>query len=964
MSDMILFKDGMRIGKTELDWLQDLGQANTGRLAAALAQQVPAVLPNAAGALGTELQVTAGASDVTVAIGSAVLADGTYLSLSTATTLSVSTNVTNLPVVLRADATPFGLGTMALAADRVTLTYTPASGSTLNAAYYYGPNDAVRLVDGATNKGTFRVLSVSTNTVVLADSVPGTGTITGLKHAPAGKFFPGFPTGDTTDMISYDVAGLRLATAGYTAASNEIILATVTRGASGAPVVTDARTLFRARGTNNIDNSMVSATAGIAESKIDLSPELLKAKQLAPFFDVTADSRISTKAPDLYVTRNGELRRVLVESDIVIPAFTDLSVSPSASSITSGQTVALTAATTVQSGATVTYTFTSSNTAVATVTSTGASATVTAVSEGVVYVTVRATAPAVGSFVAATDTVVVPITVTGVATSSILQTLSLSPASLSLTLASTATAVTATTTSPVGATPTITWSWQLEAGSENLVTLSATNTASITVTPRATGIARVRLTASAPASGGFVASTLNTTLVINVAAGLTLTLEPGDNPIRVSFARTDAGSNIQAYIRWGIGGTFTYSNPTATLTITDTDASGITYNASSLVGQAFYDNVNTKYLITANTASSANPKTVTLTKIVATDPNPVPGNFVIRSHATDYTATILSADGTQVYGSPANFTLTNRVWVVFPSGVSQGTTYKFRLTGRNPNLSPSTINNDRPVAWGSGSGGAVLIPSPWISSTSTAGSATFTWSLLTGAGYYIDRMDYQIQTKVGDNAWGPWTRVSDDAVGATSLSYTVVAPASTLVQARVRIVGLDGSTLINSPVSGYDGEAQQTTLASASQGTPIQLHYPVTITSGSTWTQLPGTSRYILSLSQIAAGTTPIPTSFTTAVVVERIDLAFSGTALTQPAGTASVKAIVYPASNTNFQVAGTPVVQGQSQFQYALNLNTSLPVNANGEVKVALEYIPSGNPNDLEPTGVGYVTVHYRTAT
>lgn len=955
MSQKILFKDGLRIAKKELQLLQSLGIENLASLAQALSEELPAVI-TANGTLDTELKVTADGTNAVVATGSALLANGTFISLDSAVTLAVASNASGLKVVLKAGTSPYAAGTISLsnAADRFTLTYVPGAGNSLTAAEIYAGNEYVRLQNGASDLGTFRIESVSSNTITLAEPVSGATTLSGLLHAPAGKFFPGYPlTGVSTDLISYDKAEVRFEASSYVAAEDEILLASVSRSTS--VTVSDLRVPYRSRGVANIVNDMVAENASIAESKLALSAALLKAKALSPYLEFS-EGKLFTTQPDFYVKRSGQLRKVITEDEAKDPVFSGLSVTPASSSIGAGETLALTASVANQvSGSTVTYTFTSLNTTSATVTQAvqgSANATVTGVTSGTVQILVTASAEAYGGAVAAYETRTITVTVgagNGVLTSATVNPLTLT---LSSTLTSNFPTLTASVVSPVGS-PSVTYTWAYVGNASSLFTISGTSGASITVQPKAVGAGQITMIASAPASGSYAATTLAPiTVNIEVAEGLILKAEPA---FRVTF--TKVADTTYADFRWGVNGTATVSGLTATVTLGSDDA-GVTFSQNALEGQAFYDVNRRRYLILTNTVPAAGVMTLTLKKILTSDPNPGAGVCYIRSLASRYTTEIYGTGGSSALLVPAaqiNDPLINEQRVTF-GAATKSTMYKYRLTAYNPALAPASVTNDINAPWGEGSALSLSVPaSDWIVATSTTSSVIFRWSMLKTASpnpYLVDSMETEVQWKIGDQSWSGWHSIRDDIAGMTEFSYTVSAPSSTVVQFQVRVVDLAGNT-VNNPGTGYNGTASATTLALPTGGFDTEYVYPFTLSSSTPWTQVGG--RYLLVLSRDNA----IDTTFTTLVSVSRIDTYFD-TTLSMAGGDAVVKPIVYPSGNIANQIAGDLVVEGDT-VKRTLNINQVLDANPNTTITVALEYAGTGNPNTLDPTGGGKVVVWYR---
>jgi hypothetical protein len=973
MSQTILFKDGLRIGKKELQLLQTLGLENLSGVVQALAQELPAVITAVSGELDTGLQVTVIGTDLSIAAGNALLKNGTFLEVSSPLTLVVP-SATNQPVVLSAGPTPFAPGTVAIgAADRFTLTYTPA-GSVANAAELYASGDALRLVNGGTSLGTFRIQSVTNNTIVLADAVPGSTSLTGLNHAPAGKFFPGYPLEpETTDLISYATPSVRLETSNYTAADNEIILARVTRVASTV-TPTDARVAFRARGINNVVNSMVAANASIAESKLALSPELIRAKTFAPLLGVTADNRIFTTQPDFYVTREGQLRRVLLASEVLVPAFSALSVSPGTVSIAAGSTQALTASVTNAPNATptVTYTFTSLTPSVATVSQTVAgsvNATITGVTSGNALILVTASAPATGGTVAAQETTLVPVAIT--AGNGSITSLSVSPNPVTMGRNAAPVALTATAAAAAGASPSVTYTWAYVGTASSVVQLSSTTGPSVTLTPQGPGSAQITVVASSTASNGFAAVTLPAlTLNVTVTEGLALAAEPA---YRVTFR--SISDTTHAVFRWGVGGACAVSGLNITMTV-DTADRWPTLGLNGLVGQAFYDSAGRRYLIASNAAFAPNDSTLTFTvsKVSASDPNPAVGAGVVRSLANSYRLAIFNQAGTSQLSTTFTPESTSaREFVTTLSSAVQGTSYLFRLTAVNESLSPSSRVTDVTAVWGSSATGIVDVPTTgWIASTPTTAGVNFSWSMLKGLpsnAYNPDTMDYYVRWKVGENSWSVWHRVEDNTVGLTTMQYFVYSPPSTLVQFQVKITDLSGQLSVNG-VAEADGTASATTLTVQTGGTDVEYVYPFDFNASppSSWTQINGRWFYELSRYAVgpAGGAIEMRTSFTSGVSVSRIDLEFDPlNPLAQGVGTAEVKPVVFPTDNNSYQIAGDIVVEGGTNYVQTTDIATTVNVNSNGFITVAIEYAGTltgtDTPMSLGVDGAGVVTVWFR---
>lgn len=964
MSQTLLFKDGLRIGKSELELLQNIGKDGVKELTALLSASLPAVVQSTDSF--TDLKVTVVGNGVGVAVGSALLSDGGSVTLSNASTLSVTDGTTNGKVVLTASTTPFALGTLAIgASDRYTLTYTaPSTGEVLTD--YYQPNDYLRLYNAGTSTtlGTFRIESVSAGQLVLAEAVPGSTALSGLKHAPAGKFFPGYPAaGQTTDLLAFVTPALSVQSSSYTLGENDVLLATVTR--SGSTVtVTDSRTVYRPRGITGITNDMIAANASIAESKIALSPQLLAAKLMANYWHLTAANEPATTAENIYVTRNGTMRKVLVDGDTTssgatTPVFTNLAVTPSSATVKPGDTQALTASVTAQSGANVTYTFTSQNPAVATVTASGNAATVTGVAIGATTITVTATAPALGSYAATTMTTTVTLTVSTAA--AVLTSISINPATVGMGVTSSPTTVTATVTSPVS--PTVTWLWERTNADDGSVQVSGTTTATITLTPLKAGSCKFKVTATAPSSGNYTGNSLTSTeLTVTVTAGLVLKAEPG---FKVTCTRPNPNSDLVAVFNWGIRGTYTLSGLTASVAMHADDA-WVTVSQNSLADLAFLDNTGTRYTIASNTAKSNSSFSVTLTK-AASDPSPAAsGSCFIRSAASQYDVDVLTTDGTsyKYNGVPFDAGLL-REYSAPATNVTLGTTYRCVLTASNGSATPSTFPNAQNVQWGAAtSSTTITIPSTWVTSSSTYTSVVFSWAPLYQQGYDPTTMDYYVQWSINGGTYSAWTRVSDDALNSPSLSYTVFAASSSSVVFRVKITDLTGTTSINNVA--YDAQVTATTNTIITNSSPMEKTYPITMTNSSSWVEIiQGSGRYILPLVQYD-GT---PTSFNTQVQINQIDLSLVKQNLAQTTGTAMLKLVIYPTANPGYAVFSDLLTEGITNFvmtSFGNNAGSGaqLAAGVNEDITVALEYAASGNPNTLDPTGLGYAKVYFAVKT
>lgn len=965
MSQTILLKDGLRIGKKELQLLQSLSLDNLRDLAQALATGLPAVLAPGS-ALGTALEVTASGTSVSIAPGEALLKDGSRVTVTAPITVAIPDGASKRPVVLRAGTTPYAAGTFSIAAgNRLTLTY---SGTSAALAALYAPNDYLRLYSGS-SLGTFRIQSVSNQVVVLAEAVPGASDLSGILHAPAGKFFPGYPNvGESTDLVAYTTPEARLEAANYTALENEIILARVDR--TGTRVdVTEARTLFQPRGLTEIRNPMIAADAAIAQAKLDLSNDLLNAELVARYLSVYPGNRLVTNNPDFYVLRDGVPRKVLVSDDVVIPAFTSLDATPSTFSIAAGATQAITASVLPQAGAQVTYTMSSANPAIATVapTSAGAAtATVTGVAGGSTFIVIRATAPAVvGSYAAADDTILMPVTVgaDGSATSAgVLSTLTV-PLTTTL-LVNASTTITATTTSPAGVSPTVTWTWELIDKAGDIVTLSATNVANPTITGKTPGTAYILVTAAGAVSGLYPANDRSVVIKVIVNANEGLLDEPG---YRVRFER---GSDdiITAFFRFGLGGTAAVLSPTTVeLTLTGLDA-GQSVGSGALAGQAFWDGATPpqRYRITANTAAASNKLTLTVAKTTSGQANPTAGDGIVRSFANSYTFKVLSENGqTELATRETDLTSSPRVREVAltASTAKAGLTYQYLLTAFNNSVTPTTRPNVLTTPkWGGGATGPVVVPPDWVKSTAATDSILFYWSNRL-EGYNPAAMNYAIQYSFdGGNTWqspygaNTWMPVYDDPL-ALYVNYRLTPPTRGPVTLRVKITDMTNDVRINSATTTpYDGQATNQIAGGggSDESVAVEYVYPFTTLNGSTsFSENIGTTTSPRYVNVLARYDGVVNTSFTRTVKVVRIDIEFT-TAL-GPA-TSAVKALVYPTDNPNYQVASNILTASGGNTLSTTNIGADLFLNPNGKITVALESIGTTLPT----AGVGRVRVWY----
>lgn len=324
--DSLIFKDGLRIGKHELDLLQTTQKEALSDAMVAMTGRVPAILANKnpdgtlSNALRVDISATTG--NVTVRAGSAVFPSGAVITVPE-TELTVGTNAGNRDIVLTTQTvyTLPGLVTITTTGGVTTV-----SGFT-SPEKYYSVNSYIRLVKGATVYGTFRIASINdgAGTMVLADAIIAPVPITDVEHGVAGKFFPGYPLGvETTNILARETYLLQVLEplAGVPAAgSSQILLARVNRVGSGAvTLVTDYRDqqlLSPNIGGVQITNANVANTAAIAESKIALSTATTEAQTMRH----TQNTDTHTTASAFYVGGpQGTGKRVVTTDDINIPA--------------------------------------------------------------------------------------------------------------------------------------------------------------------------------------------------------------------------------------------------------------------------------------------------------------------------------------------------------------------------------------------------------------------------------------------------------------------------------------------------------------------------------------------------------------------------------------------------------------------------------------------------------------------
>jgi hypothetical protein len=986
MSQKILIKEGLRVGKKELELLQSLGIETMEQVAKAVTQSAPAVLTEN-GDPTTELQVTRSGNDVIIAPGSALLADGTILSVDSPITATLPGE--SQSVVLEAVSTPFGKGTISIGAgNRFVLTYVPEGGSSMTAGTYYAANDFVRLVNGGTSLGTFRILSVSSNTINLSQAVPGSSSLSGLKHAPAGKFFAGYPVvGQTTDLVSFmEPQAVFVAGDAYTAAPNQVKLAFATAGA-----VQDRREALRARGMVNIPHRLLAD--GIPENKLALSQRTRHAQDVSDKMVIRPDGALATTEPAFYVTVDGGFRRVLLDSDLVVEAIKSLTLTPSSAMLGRDQLVSFTATATVPVGVSVQFEFTSQNETVATVGSVTAgtpvtsggeqaipySATVTAKQSGWAEIVVRVSATSQGNFIGASVEksfmVNVNTGVTGGSTS-----LTMTPASTTLSMSKTSEVLTATVVSSLNPAPVYTIAWSKVSGGE-LVNLSSSSGTTTTVSRNlGTGSALIRATATAAGH-----PTIFGDVTVGVSSGVSLTQEAA---MRVNFAHTNQAT--YANIRWGLGGgnlQVTTLNGVTTVVMTLVPEDNVPVAGNELQGLIFYDASNRKYLIVSNTAASNGQVSMVVERMPGVTVNPSGAWGVVRSLADKYRVEIRSPSGDNLFAESETGPFVRSVGMAVSS--PQPGNYLFRLTGSTN--SGESVVTERVLGWGEVPVPTITYPSQsWISVTDrSTGSVSFAWDSRDFTGFDPRSMQFWYQVLLNDDVsdepvWNlvdePGWKTIETAEGGAIYTQRVFAPSNTKVTFRVvlRSVGVSGVRLNPLPVEAWDDQAVAYTLPVQRSFGFTEYTYTIPDLEGLTWTNVnggTGPAVWAIILPRSGGGIT----SFTVPVSVTRILLA-SGEESTDGTlmdtmgvvgGTLEVKAMVFPSLDFNTAVksdllvssSGSPQSLVDTDFMSAERDPVPLHNESRERVVVALEWAGSGDPNGFKETfrGKGTVQVWFR---
>ena len=1003
MTKRLLLKDGLRIGKTELGVMNAAALEYTAEALAALADSLPAVLTTRApsGALGPELRVDVSGTSggITVQTGTALYATGVTASLEATASLTVGVNTTNAKVVLTATASTAGLGLFALGSDRLTLTYTPATGKTTSAADLYKVNEYIRLSKGATNYGTFRITSVSAGdqvttfgTLGLADLVSlAAGAVADVVHAPAGKFFEGYPlVGETTATVERYVGVVSVQSSSYVLTSSDVLLATASRGASGAATVIDARTPVIPRlAALQLTNSNIAASAAIDESKLSLTQALVNAKTWAHVQNTDTHTTSST-----FRVAGVSGPRVLTEEDVPsltanrtppTAAMTGVSLEPATFSLNPGQTTTLVANPQgLASGSSVTYTFASSDTARATIVPNGASVTVSIpanATPGTVSITVSAVASAVQGYTGVTQTDATLGTIAAISGSgNALTSSTVEPRPVTMTLknasgAFNAQLLTATVTrNPAAPTGTqISYAWA-SANSAVCVLDSGGSDDKKSLRAVAAGTTTVTMTASAVSgtTGAYTANVLATiTIPVTITDSSTASLGEEIN-LRVAF---NSGAE-QAIVRWGAVCTTTGTYPNLSV-----QAGHELPGGQELTGAAFYDRDGRRYQITSHTAitTAGAAFTITVQKLDNTTPNALSGsNCYIQSMANTVQIEVLDSTGMQCYVTATAQATARAVGIGRgAAGATIGSNYRFVHTGANNTLTPTTRQTSTPIVrWGETSSGLgpVTLYDTWVGpvSTSLTNSAmAFAWNLdnMATAGYNRETMDVFARHKVGSGAYVNWVRTLDKNASGQNLSVGVYqvtgVPANTDVTAEFKLSDPAGLNLV--PTLGgipHPTTVVQRTLGNAGDGgVEVERNWSFAITGGSTWFDISGGfalgNAFATAATNVSSLGSNVTVEFNYPVEVTRIQLV-----LTTPLGplTSSVKPILFPLDTFPPSLTGdfSNIVSGDLSASSTDRTINGVDINQGAKgIGCAIEYA------GVQPTsGAGYVRAWFRART
>jgi hypothetical protein len=958
MSQRILFKDGLRVGKKELQLLQDSSLENVAEVARALAVSLPAVitLEGDFGNLGAECRVTASGTNVAIATGSVLLSDGTFLTIGAQQTLSVPDGSSARPVVLKALESPFAPGTVAIgAANRLTLAYTTDAAG-LDATDIYGPNEYVRLVNGSTSLGTFRIQSVTATTIELAESVPGTTALAGLKHAPAGKFFPGYPNiGETTDLLSYLSPELRLETAGYNIGDNEIILATVSR--SGATVtVTDARVPIRVRGVPLIRDANVAEDAAIQESKIALSAALLTAKANAPLQTSLRNNHTTENAFYVKGAPGSGGVRVLTTEDLA--GIRRDNADPAMSAVTLDKTtisLALNETTTIKAspvglvtGSAVTYTLVSADPTKVDIEGapvvTGNETTWTlrgkAATTGSVQITVTGSATAVGeSYAAASRQAFAAATVGASGAGDAITALRIvtqegaalaTPASLTAsgTTGRTASIRAEATLRPAASAATLSYAWSITTGSQ-FVTLSATTGQSITVTGVGAGSATIQCLVTPSGSlGGTLATprSVTQTFTVTTASTTALTEEPN---FRINFVKDT--NNVTALVEWGINGSTTSQSSTSdtwTFQMNAGNNLAVDIGPDELRDMAYYptSTAQTKYLIISNTPATTTTNsttgvatgsafTFTVQKLSAGDNPPAAnggGGAFIQSLAESWSLQVVhTPTGAQTHNElRIPYNVRN---VMLDRKASGG--HRFTLTSAYSTQTKSTV---RTIVWGAGDVGlpTLTIPPDFITATPGVGQVLFRWDLEQISNYDRSLFDIKTASRVGNpesNPWNTFVRQDDSTNTPRFMDQVVYGSPGTPVALKLQFTNAAGQ-MVQQGATDYHAIRESLVSSTNPGGTLGPFVYPFDFSTVAgdvhPWVNI-GTAQNPVWVWML----TLVEGSFPTPVSLSRMEIRFFQDPVTgvTPSnatllpGSASIKGIVYPLGDPSSAIAGDP---------------------------------------------------------
>lgn len=972
MTKKLLLKDGLRIGKTELDLIQRAALENNAEILAATTGALPAVLTTrtSSGVVGPELRVSAVDSSgaLSVQAGTAVFSSGVTVTLDNTTSVAVGTNVSNYKVILTAVETSKGPGIFSMAPDGLTLTYTPATGLTTTADDLYNANDYIRLTKGLTVYGVFPIAAISGNTVTLAQQMSTSATtIADLSHAQAGKFFPGYPlTSATPETVGRYVGEVSVQSSSYALTIYDMLLATVSR-TTGTATVVDARTpLVPNVDALLIDNSRVADNAGIAESKLALSEGLQNAKSWAH----RQNTDTYTTASAFYV--NGSAgsggKRVLTTDDIVngggagskTDAVTAASLNPQSATVVVGQTTTLTGSHTAPAGVTVTKSYTSSDTSKATVDST--TGVVTGVAAGTASITYTASSSGNTAYSAASKSAVATITVRAAGTNDKVLT--------TLTSGTTNNAVTVKVGETYSIEPHVTVPTGVTAAPTYTFVSSDAGKATVSATGRVTGVAPgttvITITATQAAaivgSTTYDATTLTATLSVTVTNNLVLVPEPNFRTV-FSKVSTTAGYQWEGIAYWGIkgtAGTAADNNTAWRISVSNHDVFR-TIPTGGLRDCVLVDSANNAFRITDNDQAVAVPSGGSATafnvSVEKGSVTPATGACKIRSQASGLGLSFYSIRNSVTSESSTRDWPTASISAMYQemstAGIP-GQKYVFRLTGRNSQASPTEQTAEYVADWGAADDSAPVVNIGAITATPTTNSVKFEWA--SPVSFDRDTMNYQCAIQVNGQPTTPVYNILATETATTGKqatgSYQHVASSGDAVKIYARVI--DGA---ERSLSGTIATAQAS-VTRANTNTTQQFDVSFVGLTKANFESSSGSS--------IGDGSPSYVIGEAAKTILERFNVVAIGlkfTNFTSSQSSLGIKARVYPRGNPGASISssfvtsngGTPsVLLEDVSFLSSLDGRTTL--------SVALERTPTDMEQEFGTFNItGVVTIHYQ---